>query len=105
MGPAWRALVVLLVAGLARAADDDDSATVYLADGTHRAAVVRSLAPAELVLGRDAPERLATADVVRLEFPHHAVMPSRGSLIRLANGDQIEQIAVRAVRGVGLMCS
>lgn len=47
-------LAVLFVAGVARAADDADSATVYLADGTHRAAVVRSLAPAEVVLGRDA---------------------------------------------------
>jgi len=89
LGTAWCALAILLAAGGARAAEDADSATVYLADGTHRAAVVRSLAQAELGLGRDAPDRLATADVVRLEFPHHAVTPSRGSLIRLANGDQI----------------
>ncbi len=87
--PLWSALAGLLLVGAARAADDFDAATIYLADGTHRKALVRSLAAGELVLARDGAQRLSTADVVRVEFLHHAVTTSRGSLIRLANGDQI----------------
>jgi sRNA-binding regulator protein Hfq len=74
---------------LARADDKADEATVYLADGGRVTAVVRSLSSGELVLAQQPTERLATADVVRLEFPNRAEQRPRASLIQLANGDRI----------------
>jgi sRNA-binding regulator protein Hfq len=88
----WRAcptLMMLAVAGVARAQGDTDAATIYLADGTRRAAVVRSLSASEVVLGREPAERLATDDVVRLQFPNRSASSPRASLIQLANGDRI----------------
>ena len=84
-------LVALALApsGATRAHADSDSATLYLADGSHRAVVLRSLTAGEIVLGREATERVATADVVRLEFGNHTPPPSGASLIQLANGDRI----------------
>jgi sRNA-binding regulator protein Hfq len=72
-----------------RADDKTDEATVYLADGGRVTAIVRSLSSGELVLARQPAERLATSDVVRLEFPNRAVHSPRASLIQLANGDRI----------------
>jgi hypothetical protein len=82
-------LLSLVATGAARAHADADSATLYLADGSHRPVVLRSLATSEIVLGREAVERVATADVVRLEFGNRSVPPSGASLIQLANGDRI----------------
>ena len=70
-GSAGLLLLTLAVASIARADGEADTATVYLADGTRQVGVVRSISPSELVIGRDSALRLATADVVRLEFPIH----------------------------------
>jgi hypothetical protein len=82
-------LLALAAAGVARAEGDADTATIYLADGTHRVVALKSLSAGELILGREPAERLATDDVVRLEFPIHGAPPPRASLIQLANGDRI----------------
>jgi len=50
---------------------------------------VRSINSSELVVVREPALRVATADVVRLEFPNRAAAPPRASLIQLANGDRI----------------
>jgi sRNA-binding regulator protein Hfq len=82
-------LLAIAVTSIARADGEADTATVYLADGTRQVGVVRSISSSELVIGRDSAVRLATADVVRLEFPNHGAAPPRASLIQLANGDRI----------------
>jgi hypothetical protein len=82
-------LLAIAVTSIARADGEADTATVYLADGTRQVGVVRSISSSELVIGRDSAVRLATADVVRLEFSNHSAPPPRASLIQLANGDRI----------------
>jgi sRNA-binding regulator protein Hfq len=87
---AWPILLVALFgAGTARADSEADTATIYLADGTRQTGVVRSISPSEVVIGRESAVRLATSDVVRLEFPNRNAPPPRPSLILLANGDRI----------------
>jgi NPCBM/NEW2 domain len=89
----WRAcptlLLVAAVASAARAEGEPDAATVYLADGGRQVGVVRSLSASELIFGRESAERLATADLVRLEFSNRVAPPPRASLIQLANGNRI----------------
>ena len=90
VGPFGLILLSLLSAAhVARGEGDAGKATIYLAEGTRQVGVVRSLSPTELVIGPDSATRLATADVVRLEFANRAAPPSRTSLIQLANGDRI----------------
>jgi hypothetical protein len=91
LGWALLGFVVCFVpsAGVARAEGETEAATVYLADGGRQTGVVRTLSGSELVLDREPPLRLATADVVRLEFSNHAVSAPRASLIQLANGDRV----------------
>ncbi len=90
VGPFGLILLSLLSAAhVARGEGVAGKATIYLADGTRRIGVVRSLSAGELILGQEPTERLATADVVRLEFANRAAPPSRTSLIQLANGDRI----------------
>ncbi|HEV8003155.1 MAG TPA: NPCBM/NEW2 domain-containing protein [Planctomycetaceae bacterium] len=87
----WACQVLLFgltAASVARAADPG-AATIYLADGSRKVGVIRSLSVSELVLDREPAERLATADIVRLEFANRSLPPPRASLIQLANGDRI----------------
>jgi hypothetical protein len=80
---------VLAAACVARADGHVDGATIYLADGSRKVGVVRSLSPREVVIATEPVQRFATADVVRLEFANRAAPPPQASLIQLANGDRI----------------
>src|SRR5579862_6017848 len=89
-GAVAAALSLLLLTRSAAADVDNEMMTARLADGGVQNGPLRSISAGEVVIGGERAERIAAADLIRVDFQNRQRLePAHAALIQLANGDRV----------------